>query len=231
MAEQTPVTGLVFDKEGMIILDGLKYIQPHRMPFIERGPLDAVRGIIIHQTGTATGQQVFNTYGNPHGGPEGGGPMGAHFLIDENGYIFQSASVYRQTMHVGKIKARCLAEFRCDPTELPNLEKWTKKQMAKPIYDNEKDKAPGDRYPMNEDSIGIEIVGLPENYKVKGKEKYGACSPIQQTSLNWLMSRLKYSFGQTPITEVFAHITIAWKSPGEGEAPLAAYKKTLAPGH
>ena len=68
---------------------------------IERGPMAQVRGLIVHQTGGATAQSSLDSYKNA-------GANGAHFLIDKDGTIYQTASVLKRTWHVGKLKARCL---------------------------------------------------------------------------------------------------------------------------
>jgi hypothetical protein len=78
--------------------------------------------------------------------------------------FYQTASVYKQTWHIGKLKARCVSENRCTPTELKALQRFNpgkenKREMAK--------KVPA-RFPSNEDSIGIELVGeaLPRGSNV-----------------------------------------------------------------
>ena len=72
---------------------------------IQKKSMPQVRGIIVHQTGGATAQSAFNSYKS--------GSNGAHFLIDKDGTIYQTASLKYQTWHVGKIRSRCLAEMRC----------------------------------------------------------------------------------------------------------------------
>lgn len=47
-------------------------------PFVERGPMKLVHGIVVHQTGGATAESAFNSYRNR-------GAFGAHFLIDKDG--------------------------------------------------------------------------------------------------------------------------------------------------
>lgn len=46
-----------------------------------------VYGIVVHQTGAATAKSTLASYRNP-------GANGAHFLIDKNGHIYQTGSVY-----------------------------------------------------------------------------------------------------------------------------------------
>src|SRR5256885_7363083 len=67
----------------------------------------------------------------------------------------KTASLYKQTWHIGKIKARCLLEKRCTPVELKSLQRFN------PTQENKREmlkKVPA-RFPANQDSIGIELVG------------------------------------------------------------------------
>jgi N-acetyl-anhydromuramyl-L-alanine amidase AmpD len=112
---------------------------------------------------------------------------GAHFLIDKDGTIYQTASLFRQTWHVGKLRARCLAEHRCSATEHQALRHFNPRtehrmEMAKQVPE---------RYPSNEDSIGIELVGAVvagngQNTAEQGI--YEAVSEQQNASLRWLIA-------------------------------------------
>lgn len=89
-------------------------------PMIERGVLQRIRGIIVHQTGGSTGTSSLSSYAVKDAN-------GAHFLIDRDGTIYQTASLLRQTWHVGRLRARCIAEYRCTPTELRVLKRFNPK--------------------------------------------------------------------------------------------------------
>src|SRR5262249_48567523 len=52
---------------------------------IEKGTLPRVNGIVVHQTGGATAQSALANYNR--------GAEGAHFLIDKDGTIYQTARV------------------------------------------------------------------------------------------------------------------------------------------
>lgn len=67
---------------------------------IEREKMDKVNGIVVHQTDSPTASSTFNSYQSP-------GANGAHFLIDRDGTIYQTASVFWVTWHVGTMKSRC----------------------------------------------------------------------------------------------------------------------------
>ncbi len=96
---------LHIDEQGMIVNAG---IMPRRFTQIERQPLQQVQGIIVHQTGSGSAASTFNSYTHANAN-------GAHFLIDKDGTIYQTASIKKRTHHVGPLLARCLAELRCKP--------------------------------------------------------------------------------------------------------------------
>jgi len=181
-------------------------IRPARHPSIERGSMTSVHGIIVHQTGAPTAQSSLNSYRNSSAN-------GAHFLIEIDGTIYQTASIYQQTWHVGRLKARCLAENRCTPVELRSLQRFN---PAREHAQEMRKRAP-DRYPSNEDSIGIELVGeaLPRDSNTPDAQKrYQAVTEAQNASLRWLISELAQTLG-SPMTEVFRHPTVSRKNPTE----------------
>jgi N-acetyl-anhydromuramyl-L-alanine amidase AmpD len=51
---------------------------------IERGEMKIVRGIIVHHTGGSTAASSLESYKNPRAN-------GAHFLIERDGTIYQTA--------------------------------------------------------------------------------------------------------------------------------------------
>lgn len=170
---------------------------------IQKQPMSYIAGIIVHQTGGASAQSALNSYL--------AGSSGAHFLIDKDGTIYQTASLHSQTWHVGKLKARCLVNMSCAPTELKSLSRFDpagehKREIAKKVPH---------RYPANQDSIGIELVGeaLPKNVPEE-KRSYEAVTKDQNAALKWLISELGYTF-RIPLTEVFRHPTVSRKNPTE----------------
>jgi N-acetyl-anhydromuramyl-L-alanine amidase AmpD len=164
-----------------------------------------VSGIIIHQTHTPTVKKTFEVYEAP-------GAKGAHFLIGKDGTIYQTASIYKKTWHVGPLRARCLAENTCTPTEIPSL----KKMLPTARHRHEAKKKYPKRYPMNEDSIGIELVGkafLSEDPKEKDLI-FESVTDAQNTSLKWLVFELSVTL-QLPMTEAFRHPVVSQKTPTE----------------
>lgn len=159
----------------------------------------------MHQTDGPTAQSALNSYAEPQA-------KGTHFLIDKDGTIYQTASMFKQTVHVGPLKARCLAEMRCTPAELKALKKYNPRGE----HNREKKKPVPDRYPANHDSIGIELVGqsFPLNETDSDKRTYEALTEEQSDSLQWLLLELRMTLG-VPLTEIFRHPTVSRKNKTE----------------
>ena len=175
--------------------------------YIEHGPMPVVQGIIVHQTDSSTASSSLNSYSNPKAN-------GAHFLIDKDGTIYQTASVYKSTWHVGKLRSRCLAEMTCEPAELKLAQKWD----PNGTHRREKVKNVPNRFPSNDDSIGIELVGkaLPNPAK-KPPKVYEAVTPEQNASLKWLVGKLREALN-VPLTEIYRHPVVSHKTDSEAEA-------------
>lgn len=132
---------LNLDEQGLVHHDKVQN-GIHANRHIERGDMSQVNGIVIHQTGASTAASTFSSYAKP-------GANGAHFLIDKDGTIYQTASLRKVTNHVGKLRSRCEAEQSCPES----------KSSVKDMHDRETAKNAGERYPSNQDAIGIELVG------------------------------------------------------------------------
>jgi N-acetyl-anhydromuramyl-L-alanine amidase AmpD len=102
---------LHIDSHGSVMNDKIRLNICHN---IERGELSVIHGIVVHQTGSSTATATLNGYAKSTAN-------GAHFLIDKDGTIFQTASLRKKTQHVGWIKSRCLVEKSCTPKELADL--------------------------------------------------------------------------------------------------------------
>jgi len=173
-------------------------------PTIERGRMSKVRGIIVHQTGSSTAASTLASYASP--------TNGAHFLIDKDGTVYQTASLHRTTWHVGKLRARCLAELRCPPAEATALRQMRATERNR----HEMKKQVPERYPSNDDSIGIELVGqaFPLNEPDPDKRRYEDVPAAQNESLAWLVYTLRRLLG-VPLTEVFRHPVVSQKNLSE----------------
>jgi len=172
---------------------------------IERGKLDKVNGIVVHQTDSATKDGAFNSY-------KTSGANGAHFLIDKDGVIYQTASVYKVTWHVGKSQSRCFIKKKCKPSEFKNIFELERTAVGKNrVSKMEKEKSFPDRFPINIDSIGIEIVG--KAYKEDGKREdvYEKVNDKQNESLVWLVKELSDTLN-VPMTEIYRHPEVGRKN-------------------
>ena len=194
-----------------IVIDKAGHVQDANVtlalrPMIDHGPMSQVNGIIVHQTGGATARSALDAYLIQ-------GANGAHFLIDKDGTIYQTASVLRFTHHVGHLKPKCRVEMRCTPAETKAL---TGKRAGKEIGRIEAAKPWPDRYPGNTDAIGIELVGAatPKAGGTANDYEYEAVTPAQQKSFDWLLRRLLDHF-KVDAKEVFRHPDVSWKQPSE----------------
>ena len=127
-------------------------------PKIEREEMPEVNGLVIHQTDSPTVSSTLNNYAKANA-------YGAHFLIDKDGTIYQTASLNKTCDHVGKLKSRCAQEKSCSPEKTNSNEKLTPKKEN----EQESKKPAGERFPSNSDSIGIELVGMA--YKAKSHQE------------------------------------------------------------
>lgn len=191
-------------------MDALGVLQDARVQVrlaatIQRGPMAVVHGIIVHQTDSSSASSTLESYKSK-------GANGAHFLIDKDGTVYQTASLLQRTWHVGKLRARCLLQSTCSAAEVKAYKKFDPKGMNK----LESAKAVPDRYPSNEDSIGIELVGqaLTDPAKPTAEPVYETVTDAQNASLKWLVPQLALLLSM-PLTEVFRHPDVSWKNKTE----------------
>lgn len=170
---------------------------------LERRAMPKVNGVIVHQTGAKKASSTFNSYANK-------GAKGAHFLIDKDGTIYQTAALNMTTVHVGPLRSRCEAESSCSAEE----HKLNKKSGVDAMNEREQQKEAGVRYPSNKDAIGIELVGLASEVPGQKDLVYEAVTDAQNASLTWLINQLRLEF-DFPKTEVFRHPDVSRKTPTE----------------
>ncbi|WP_455811424.1 peptidoglycan recognition protein family protein [Pseudomonas graminis] len=151
---------------------------------IEHEKMDAVNGIVVHQTSAATASSTFHSYQNK-------GATGAHFLIDKDGTIYQTASLFKVTWHVGRLQSRCFITKKCEPTDLKKVTELEKSwRNNDKVHEIEKVKNYPDRFPSNIDSIGIEIVGEATKTENQKQFIYEPVNDLQNDSLKWLIKEL-----------------------------------------
>lgn len=200
----------ILDKEGMLVHSR---IIAKRSTGLEHGKLTNLNAVVVHQTDAPTAKSTLDGY-------KAGASIGAHFLIDKDGTIYQTASVYMRAYHVGeKIRSKCLTVDKkscSSPDEMKKVlaMKWT--QQIKALNELERAKDYPDRYPINSDSVGIELVGRHIDEKT-----FETVTKEQNASLKWLIGEL---FGHFKLDndDVFRHPEVSYKNPGE--AATAVWK-------
>jgi len=183
---------------------------------IEKGALPAVHALVLHQTGGATAESSLSSYDS--------GSNGAHFLIDKDGTIYQTARVDQKCWHIGAIRSRCQEMKACTKDELEMINKILFKKgesysvRINQLHRYESGKTYPNRYPTNEDSLGIEIVG---SFDAKG-QSYENVTNDQNASLAWLIQALETKLSLSD-DDVYRHPAIGYKQPSE--ASTAQWKK------
>ena len=165
---------------------------------LERGELNGPHAIVLHRTVSSTASSTIAAF-------ERG--VGTHFVIDKDGTIYQTASLGKKTAHVGPIRSRCFEENTCSPTEAARIRRYSPKQG----HDHEKTKHYPERYPMNEDSVGIEVVAMYH----QETEQWDAPTPAQKEAISRLVSLLQSNYSMTD-ADVYEHDKISRKTAGEG---------------
>lgn len=199
---------MYIDEDGYIYDDR---IERKIFKTIERGDLGRVNGIIVHQTASPSAQSTFNSYRNKSAN-------GAHFLIDKDGKVYQTASLFKMTWHVGLMQSKCFLQKVCQPTETRLLalhtKSYWKREISQEISDIERGKDFPERFPNNTDSIGIEIVGVAVQVKGKSEPVYETINDKQNESLKWLVTELSAKLSVT-MTEVHRHPDVGRKNKTE----------------
>jgi len=189
------------DGAGMLIDPRIRV---KRFRHIEHGSLDEVRAIVVHQTDSPSEQATFESYNK--------GGNGAHFLIAKSGQIYQRASLKKRCYHVGRlIKSKCLQieKSECKDEELAKAMalKWAARSRA--VDEIERKKRYPVRFPVNSDSVGVELVG-----KSVSDVDYEPVTPQQNGSLRWLIGELYVCLSLTE-SDVYRHPDVSYKNPGE----------------
>ena len=184
---------------------------------IEHGNISNVTSIVLHRTDSYNAEGTLSAYAK-------GKESGAHFLIDKNGQIYQTANLKKFCQHVGVLLPRCEIEKNCDPKELKTITALIHEKglsfssRARNLSRHESEKKYPLRYPSNNDSIGIEVVGkfLP------AEKTFEKPTAQQLSSLKWLVDILIEEYSLDLRNHVYAHGAIARKEVTEG-AQLLQY--------
>lgn len=177
---------------------------------LEKGNLNSVHAIVLHRTVNSSANQTFDSFENG---------IGTHFLVGKDGKIYQTASLNKLTYHVGKIKSKCYENNSCSEDEQTKIKGWG--WAPTKIYNHEKKKSYPDRYPMNQDSIGIEVVGDYVN------EKWDNIPDIQVKSVVCVVNFLLNHYNLKKAEDIYEHEDVSYKTEGEGSTVHNAIKNLL----
>jgi N-acetyl-anhydromuramyl-L-alanine amidase AmpD len=184
-------------------------VKVHLVGVLSHGNLKSIDAIVLHQTDSDTAESTLAKYA------AGSSGTGAHFLIGKDGTIYQTLSISKKAWHVGKLRSRCLETHSCAPDEKKVLDQLAKtnqghySRFVSSVNRREMQKKYPQRYPGNDDAIGIEIVGksLPDG-------SYEKLTAAERASSQWLISGLLEALKLTR-TDVYRHPEVSYKQKGE----------------
>lgn len=198
---------------SVIYVDSEGYIRNAKVivdpiPELNKGDINVINAVVLHRTFSATKESALSSFKSG---------IGAHFLIDKNGDIYQTAHLSMYVYHIGYIQARCENEKTCTSTDKEKLDE-IKKQKNKKISEKFKEiheyeilKNYPIRYPYNGDAVGIEVVAM---YDDKTK-KWEVPTTKQKKSVNYLVDILRNIY-ELSEKDVYEHDKIGHKTLGEG---------------
>ena len=169
---------------------------------LEHGRLQGPRAIVMHRTVSSTARSSLNAFGRG---------IGTHFLIGKDGVTYQTASLLEKTYHIGPIRSRCFEEGTCDAQEQAAIESLERREAYRAVHDRDKVKPYPERFPMNEDSVGIEVVAM---YSAATRQ-WDPPTPEQAESIAQLVQILQKQYSLTD-ADVYEHDRISRKTAGEG---------------
>jgi len=171
----------------------------HPISELEKTEIRGPYAIVLHRTASSGVTGPLQSYQRTG--------IGTHFTIDKDGTIYQTASLLKSTSHIGKIRSRCEIEGTCESEELRRL----KAMSVTAKHNHEKAKTYPSRYPLNEDSVGIEVVARNNG----GDHQWDDATVEQRQSIRILIGFLKNEYQLTD-DDVHAHDDISYKTLGEG---------------
>lgn len=174
---------------------------------LEKKDMTGPVAIILHRTDGGNVQSALNSANSG---------IGTHFYVDKDGSVYQAASLLKHTSHVGRIRSRCYEAGACPADEMARIRGfgWAPRK----VHDHEKIKDYPARYPLNEDSIGIETVSrCVKNCGPNdgGTPEWEAPTPEQVESIANIIGILQKAYSLTD-SDVYEHDLISYKTAGEG---------------
>lgn len=192
-------------KVSAIYIDDKGYVQNadfthDPITALEKGDITGPHAIILHRTESATASSALTSFKKG---------IGTHFLVDKDGTVTQTASLLKYTAHIGKIKSKCYINGTCSAEETKKIKGfgWAPKK----VHDHEKEKDYPVRYPINADSVGIEVVG---QYNSTTKT-WDVAPEAQLKSIAKIIRILKKEYTLTD-DDIYEHDKISYKTEGEG---------------
>ena len=168
-----------------------------------------VHAVVLHRTGSQTVLSALNSAKSS---------AAAHFYVAKNGDVYQKISLAQVAPHVGYIRVK------------PSEGQRPKKSSSETHIAEIKKEYP-ERYPYNEDSIGIEVVGMfltREKDNGRKEDYYLAPTDIEQIkAVTRLVNFLTGHFSLNIDTDIYGHEIISSKCEGEGDAVYEVIKSFL----
>lgn len=211
-ASGTTVNGGASHANSINVVDGFivhPQVVDKRIFQLEHGPMTKVDAIVLHQTDS-------KKLSLEHARAEG---IGAHFYIDKDGTIYQTARLDQQVYSVGKIRSKCDDARTCSTADKSAISKimsgnGTFGAKTSKLNAHELAKAYPDRYPTNGDSIAIEVVGKYD----PATKLFERPTDKQTESLKWLCAELSREFGLDLSKDVYRHSDISYKQLDEAKS-------------
>ena len=175
---------------------------------LEHGDLKKVDALVLHQTGGKDAAGTLPEYKSS--------TIGAHFLIDQDGTVYQTARINKRAFHVGKSRSKCLEAKSCGPEEqaaiktILNAKGVSYSKKLKELNDSESAKSYPTRYPNNDDSLGIEVASAMTN------GTYEDPTSDQATSVKWLVAEL-LALLNLKASDVYRHPEVSYKDASEAQ--------------
>lgn len=175
------------------------------IPALEHGAIEGPKAIVLHRTEGKTLDSALTSAKENR--------EGVHFYIDKDGTVTQTASLLKQTAHVGrKIRSKSYDQGTCSDEEKKIINGYHGSLGL--INAHEREKAYPARYPLNRDSVGIETVAYNA-----GSDEHPVWDPLtseQAAAISKLVGILKEAYGLTD-KDVYQHDWISYKALDEGK--------------
>ena len=147
--------------------------------------------------------------------------------VDEQGYVQNAGFVFKpiRALEHGALQgpraivlhrtvsstARSSLKGSCDAAEQSAVESLARRQAYREMHNREKAKPYPDRFPMNEDSVGIEVVAM----YTEATRQWDPPTPGQSEAISLLARILKTQYSLTD-ADIYEHDRISRKTAGEG---------------